>query len=184
MIERPTSLTTQRLLLRIALPGMVDEILDFRIRNRAFLKPWLPLQIEQAFHRDFYLDFLKSEEKEWKAGRTFRFLVSLQEDPDRIIGDIRFSSVIRGAFQNTFLGYVQDEHACGHGYMQEALTKGIWYMFALEELHRVQANIMPSNMPSLKLVERIGFQEVGYSPRYLNINGEWEDHKHFALLNE
>jgi len=184
MIDRPISLTTERLLLRIAQPEMVEEILEFRTRNRSFLQPWLPLQHDKAFQRDFYLEFLEAEHKEWKEGKTFRWMVSLPEKPNHIIGDIRFSNVIRGVFQNAFLGYVQDEKACGHGYMQEALTKSIWYLFALEGLHRVQANIMPRNTPSLKLVERIGFQEVGYSPRYLNINGVWEDHKHFALLNE
>ncbi len=184
MSERKTILETNRLLLRIALPEMVDEILDFRTRNREFLKPWLPLQNDFAFDRDFNESFLHQEARDWVDGKSYRFMVSLQERPDYIIGDIRFSNIVRGAFQNAYLGYLQDEAHCGHGYMSEALGKGIWYMFAIEQLHRVEANIMPSNSPSINLIRRLGFQEVGMSPRYLQINGEWEDHIHFAILNE
>lgn len=184
MTEKLTRIETNRLILRIALPEMVDQILDFRLRNRDFLQPWLPLQNSQAFERAFNLDFLNQEAQDWIAGRSFRFMVSTQENPEYIIGDVRFSNVVRGAFLNAYLGYLQDKDHCGKGYMSEALTKGIWYMFAKENLHRVEANIMPSNASSLNLIKRLGFTEVGMSPRYLQINGEWEDHIHFALLNE
>ena len=60
---------THRLLLRIALPEMVDEILDFRIRNREFLQPWLPLQNEFAFDRKFNQSFLRNERNDWLEGR-------------------------------------------------------------------------------------------------------------------
>lgn len=184
MSDRATILETNRLILRIALPEMVDEIMDFRLRNRDFLRPWLPLQNELAFDREFNHNFLHKEAQDWVEGRSFRFMVSLQERPDYIIGDVRFSNVVRGAFLNAYVGYLQDEAHCGQGYMAEALGKGIWYMFAVENLHRIEANIMPSNTPSINLVKRLGFTEVGMSPRYLQINGVWEDHIHFAILNE
>ena len=182
--DKTIQLETHRLLLRIALPEMVDEILDFRMRNRDFLQPWLPLQNEFAFDREFNASFLRNERNDWLEGRSYRFMVSLLEKPDYIIGDIRFSNIVRGAFQNSYLGYLQDEAHCGHGYMSEALSKAIWYMFAIEQLHRIEANIMPRNTPSINLIRKLGFTEVGRSPRYLQINGEWEDHLHFAILNE
>ena len=33
-------------------------------------------------------------------------------------------------------------------------------------------------------MEKLGFEEEGYSKRYLEINGVWEDHKHFAIYND
>ena len=51
-------------------------------------------------------------------------------------------------------------------------------------LHRVEASIMPRNAASLALARRCGFVEVGRSPRYICINGVWEDHIHMARLNE
>lgn len=49
-------------------------------------------------------------------------------------------------------------------------------------LHRIEANIMPRNLPSIAVAERCGFQLEGMSPKYLRIAGVWEDHLHFVLL--
>ena len=34
--------------------------------------------------------------------------------------------------------------------------------------------------PSLRVVEKLGFRDEGYRPRFLHINGEWADHRTFA----
>jgi ribosomal-protein-alanine N-acetyltransferase len=51
-------------------------------------------------------------------------------------------------------------------------------------LHRVQADIRPENLPSQRLVERLGFRQEGLLRRYLDIDGDWRDHRSFALLAE
>lgn len=52
------------------------------------------------------------------------------------------------------------------------------------ELHRIEANIMPHNKASLRVVEKQGFQFEGLAKKYLKIDGKWEDHIHMVLLNE
>jgi len=52
------------------------------------------------------------------------------------------------------------------------------------KLHRVEANIQPENVASIRLVERLGFRREGFSPRYLKIGGRWRDHVRYALLAE
>ncbi|MGE5705023.1 MAG: GNAT family N-acetyltransferase [Clostridia bacterium] len=51
-------------------------------------------------------------------------------------------------------------------------------------MHRVQAAVMPHNMQSIRVMEKNGFRCEGESRRYLRINGNWEDHKIFALTAE
>jgi [ribosomal protein S5]-alanine N-acetyltransferase len=48
----------------------------------------------------------------------------------------------------------------------------------------VEANIQPGNAPSIALVQQLGFQKEGYSPRYLMVDGDWRDHERWALRVE
>ena len=57
------------------------------------------------------------------------------------------------------------------------------YAFAEAGLHRVEANVMPRNKPSLRVLEKNGFVNEGLSKYYLNINGVWEDHVHMVRIN-
>ena len=47
-----------------------------------------------------------------------------------------------------------------------------------------EADIRPENVPSQRLVERLGFQQEGLLRRYLDIDGDWRDHLAYALLAE
>ena len=42
----------------------------------------------------------------------------------------------------------------------------------------------PENSNSLRVVEKLGLHEVGLAPRYLHIDGDWRDHRVFALHAE
>ena len=60
----------------------------------------------------------------------------------------------------------------------------ISWAFGEVGLHRLEANIQPENKSSIGLVRRLGFQQEGYSPRYLKVGGRWRDHERWALLAE
>ena len=51
-------------------------------------------------------------------------------------------------------------------------------------LHRIEIAIRPENTASLRVVEKLGFTEIGLAPRYLHINGDWRDHVLFAVTAE
>ncbi|WP_278244288.1 GNAT family N-acetyltransferase [Caldisalinibacter kiritimatiensis] len=92
--------------------------------------------------------------------------------------------MVRGPFLSCFLGYKLDKDEVNKGYMTEALKMGIDIAFNELKLHRIEANIMPKNEASLRIVKKLGFYEEGVAKKYLKINGKWEDHIHMVLLNE
>jgi ribosomal-protein-alanine N-acetyltransferase len=51
-------------------------------------------------------------------------------------------------------------------------------------LHRVEINIRPENVASLRVVEKLGFRDEGVRRAYLHIDGAWRDHRTFALTAE
>nr|WP_281201113.1 GNAT family N-acetyltransferase [Orenia metallireducens] len=92
--------------------------------------------------------------------------------------------MVRGCFQSCYLGYHLDKEEVNNGYMTEALEEAINFLFEEFKLHRIEANIMPKNNPSLRVVQKLGFYNEGLAKKYLTINGKWEDHIHMVLLNE
>jgi ribosomal-protein-alanine N-acetyltransferase len=66
----------------------------------------------------------------------------------------------------------------------EAIKKGIDLVFNDYGLHRIEANVMPKNVRSLRVTEKLGFYNEGIAHKYLKINGIWEDHVHMVLLND
>jgi len=133
---------------------------------------------------EYQRELLESEQAEMDAGRMLRFWIFKKDEPNRTIGSISFGSIVRGCFMSCFLGYRLDERETGKGYMTEAVRKGVEVMFGEYGLHRIEANIIPRNTVSLRVVEKAGFSPEGIARSYLKIHGVWEDHVHMVLLND
>ncbi len=58
------------------------------------------------------------------------------------------------------------------------------YVFDELHLHRIQIAIIPRNAASRRVVEKLDIREEGTALRYLEINGDWEDHVRYAMTIE
>jgi len=67
--------------------------------------------------------------------------------------------------------------------MTEAVKKVVDYAFTELKLHRIEGNVLPDNVSSLKVLDKNGFKYEGVSEKYLKINGVWRDHIHMVKLN-
>lgn len=177
-------LRTERLLMRASVPALAEAAVDYQSRNLAHFARWDPTRPANHWELEVTRARLAREEAAFDAGTIWRYWLSLVEAPGRVIGVCALSDVVRGVFQSAMLGYSLDEDCVGAGLMQEALKQLIDEAFSpAVSLHRVQASVRPENSRSRRVLERLGFQREGLSPRYLFIDGEWRDHETFALIN-
>jgi ribosomal-protein-alanine N-acetyltransferase len=175
---------TERLTLRTLNTDNAQAVLAYFDRNRAFLEPWEPTRCADFYTKGYQRGVLEAEQTEMDAGRMLKLWLFRRDDPKRVIGSLSFSGITRGSFLSCFMGYRLDEQERGKGYMPEAVLRGTGVMFTEFGLHRIEANVIPRNAASLRVVEKAGFEPEGISRRYLKINGVWEDHVHMVLLND
>jgi len=60
----------------------------------------------------------------------------------------------------------------------------IQFAFETIRLHRIEVAIIPRNLASRRVVEKLGLRNEGVALGYLEINGEWEDHVRYAMTTE
>jgi ribosomal-protein-alanine N-acetyltransferase len=182
-MKKELGLSTPRLLLRMLDESWAREVLAYFDRNRAFLEPWEPSRPEGFYTRKAQAEHLAADLTAMDAGQMVRLWIFRAEEPETVIGSVALNNIVRGCFLSCQMGYRLDAELTGHGYMTEAAGCLTDFAFDTLGLHRVEANIIPRNIASLRVAEKIGFQNEGVSPKYLKINGRWEDHIHMVKRN-
>jgi [ribosomal protein S5]-alanine N-acetyltransferase len=162
---------------RLEPPGPADrrEFLELVEASYELHRPWTYPPADAA-------GFRRLLERN-RADNFFVLLLRRNED-NAIVGVFEFSEVVRGAFQNAYLGYWAGAPFARQGYMREGMQLALRFAFGELRLHRVEANIQPSNERSLALAKGAGFKREGFSPRYLKIGGRWRDHERWAILSD
>lgn len=163
--------------------SLTEQVVDYYKRNKDFLEAFEPVRSEEFFSFQHQREVLKKEMLEHEEKTAFRFYIIPVEQPTKIIGIIGLNNVIWGAFCSAFLGYKLDKDFLNKGYMSMAVEMLAKYAFKELGLHRIEANVMPKNKASLRVLEKNHFTNEGISKYYLNINGAWEDHIHMVKIN-
>lgn len=66
--------------------------------------------------------------------------------------------------------------------MQEALQAALGYGFNELDLRRIEADVDPHNLPSIRLLERVGFQKEGYLRERWLVPDQTQDALFYGLL--
>jgi [ribosomal protein S5]-alanine N-acetyltransferase len=167
----------ERIVLRHLDEDDAQALLAFIQENRSFLEQWEPTRDDGFFTLESQLADIADAAADAAAGRRHAFGLFLEGD---LVGRLALSNLVRGVFQNAYLGYSIGERWNGRGLATEAVGLAVGLAFDDLDLHRVQAAVMPRNTGSIRVLEKNGFREEGYAVGYLCINGVWEDHRIFA----
>jgi ribosomal-protein-alanine N-acetyltransferase len=153
-----------------------------RERNVAWLAPWdatappggasRPATFRQLVRRLHALA---------RDGAAYPFAIEVSGS---FAGQVTVNNIVRGSAQFASIGYWLGREFAGRGVMPTAVAMVIDHCFAEVGLHRIEICIRPENTNSLRVVEKLEIREIGYAPLFLHIDGDWRDHRIFAITVE
>lgn len=152
-----------------------------RDHDRDWLQPWEATDPDSRRRR---VDFPVIRRTAEAQGRTGVALTLAVLNRGVLVGQIAASPILYGAASSATLGYwIGREHA-GHGTAPRAVALLVDHLFAELGLHRIEVNIRPENGASLRVAAKLGLREEGLRERFLHVDGQWRDHRSFALTSE
>jgi len=168
----------------IRLPKEQDalHLQKYYVANKAFFKPWMPTYMPNRFNLDYIEAGIMVSLDYYKKGQLLPFLI-LHPMTAEVIGTITYSQIQRGVAQYCCVGYNVAEKWNGKGVATEALKATNSYVLEVLKLHRIEANILPANKGSIRVIQKLGFEAEGLCKGLLKIDGHWQDHLRFALIH-
>lgn len=152
-----------------------------RAESRTFLTPWEPLWPADDLTRQAFRRRIRRYQRDMRDDIAYPFFIFRKSDRS-LVGGITISNVRRGVTQACSVGYWTGEAHTRHGYMRDALRTVVIHGFKQLGFHRIEAACLPHNQASQALLKQTGFTEEGYARKYLRINGSWQDHVLFGLV--
>ena len=154
-----------------------------RAASRSYLEPWEPTWPEDDLTQAAFRRRLRRQEEDIARDEAYAFLIFDQTSED-LLGGLTLGGIRRGVSQTGTLGYWMGAAHAGKGRMTRAVSATVDFAFGRLRLHRVEAACIPTNAPSIALLERNGFRREGLARSYLKIDGAWRDHILFALVED
>ena len=178
-------LNGRRVYLRPLTLNDFDAWQEVRRTSADWLTKWEPKvqpgQPDTVEDRQAFSSRCSMRSREMQLGTQFGFGIFID---GRFGGEINLNSVHRRAQQNAYVGYWIDQRLAGNSYMPESLVVVMAFAFDQLGLHRLQVSIIPRNLASRRVVEKLELRSEGIAERYLEINGVWEDHIRYAITFE
>ena len=153
-----------------------------RQRSAAWLHPWdATVPPGGAMRPTSFPTLVRRLRRAARAGTTYPFALEID---GRFAGQVTVNNIVRGSAQFASIGYWISREFAGRGATPRAVALVIDHCFTVAGLHRIEVCIRPENSNSLRVVEKLGIQEIGYAPRFLHIDGAWRDHRIYAITVE
>jgi ribosomal-protein-alanine N-acetyltransferase len=87
-----------------------------------------------------------------------------------------------GTVHRAEIGFDLTPHYWGNGYMAEAITRVVDFIFSNTEINRIEATAHSENDRSLNVLARLGFHREGILREYVKWEGKYWDMASLAML--
>lgn len=153
-----------------------------RAANAAWLTPWeATVPSGDTTGPRTFRELVRDLRRQAREGRSLPFTVTYDR---AFAGQLTVSNIVLGSARWAQIGYWIDQAYAGRGVIPTAVALATDHCFEVLDLHRMEVAVRPENTASLRVVEKLGFTEYGYAERYLHIDGDWRDHRLFAMTAE
>jgi len=181
----PIRLYGRRIVMRPLAPSDFRAWSEVRTHNHEWLTVWEPSrhphQPDPTTDKSVFASRCLQRDRDRASGVAYQFGVFLD---DQVIGEINLNNVVRGAMQSCTIGYWIDQRHAGQGYTVEGVVLLFQFLFEQLGLHRAEICIVPRNLRSRRIMEKLAIRDEGLAERYLEINGVWEDHIRYGITVE
>lgn len=123
--------------------------------------------------------FIEDCKEKWRKSESFQFGVVISGE---VVGSIGLK--MRGEEEDELaeLGYWIGREYRGEGVMSEAVELLLDFGFSELSLHKIMARVYEENMPSRKLLEKLGFRREGLLREHEFHKGKFFDTVYYGLL--
>lgn len=155
---------------------------EVRRRNATWLTPWETTDPTGNPPVMSYGSMVRAHNRDGRDALSYPWAIfRTTHAASHFVGQVIAAPVLWGSMRSTSLGYWVDQAQAGQNIVPTAVALASDYLFTRVGLHRIEINIVPDNAASLRVVEKLGFRAEGLRKDYIHINGQWRDHRSFAL---
>ena len=154
---------------------------EVRRFNRDWLRPWDATLPAPGQELPGFRSMVRMQDRQAKRSQSVPFAIEVGGD---FRGQITVSGLSWGSILSGQIGYWIDSRVAGRGITPIAVAMAVDHCFFTLGLHRIEINIRPENTASLRVVDKLGLRDEGLRKGYMHIDGQWCDHRTFAVLAE
>lgn len=170
--------------LRVLNEYEAERVLSFYNKNKEAFQKYETSKPANFYTLEFQQKLLAAEYQDFIHGKYIRLFLFNRNEPDKIIGTVSFSDMKRSAFFSCQIGYKIDSDYKNKGFGFKMLTYSIQILEQEWNMHRFEAYIFPDNLPSVRLIKKVGFEFEGIAKSYVYLNGNWTDHLRYVYISQ
>lgn len=175
--EMLRTLTTERLLLRVL--QQKDDARLFALRGNPQMSEYINRKVSESID-----EVITWRERITKSitGQTVYYWAITLKDIDELIGTACVFNISQEN-KRAEIGYEMLPAFQGRGLTIEAVEAVVNFCFTKLSLHSLEAIVVPENIPSIKLLERLGFVREGLFKDKEFSKGEYNDLAYYSKIN-
>lgn len=142
---------------------------------------WINGSTQTPYSRDLIMRYIESSHQDIYTVKQLRLMIDVKE-VKKTVGTIDFYDFDPNN-RRAGVGILIDKNFRNKGYASAALERMIDYGFQVLNLNQIFAQVAETNVASMKLFEKFGFQNCGIKKDWIRTPDGWINEHTYQLIN-